>query len=115
MKPFAHNTDFTSDQRNYNYRMCRARITVEIAFGRLKGRWHRFMKRNDMNVDNIPHVITAACILHNICEVHGEHFNDTWVQNVDSDYDQPVTVARDTATGPPQNVRNALIKYFRHN
>jgi len=40
MKPFAvctqHRLD--SDQRNYNYRMCRARITVEIVFGRLKGR-----------------------------------------------------------------------------
>jgi len=112
MKPFAHNTDLTSDQRNYNYRMCRARITVEIAFGRLKGRWCRLMKRNDMNVENIPHVITAACILHNICEVHGEHFSDTWLQNLDGDYDQPETVARDTATGPPQNVRNALIEYF---
>jgi len=95
MKPFAHNTDLTSDQRNYNYQMCRAQITVEIAFGRLKGRWRRLMKRNDMNVDNTPHVITAAC---NICEIHGEHFNDTWIQNVDGDYDQPETVARDTNT-----------------
>ena len=37
------------------------------------------MKRNDMNVSNIPHVITAACILHNVCEVHHEHFNDAWI------------------------------------
>jgi len=68
-----------------------------------------------MNVDNIPHVITAACILHNIWEVHGEHFNGTWLQNMDSDYDQPETVDRDTATGPPQNVRISLIEYFWQN
>ena len=29
---------------------------------------------------------------------------------MDGDYDQPETAARDTATGPPQNVRNALIE-----
>jgi len=105
IKPFAHNTDVTSDQRNYNYRMCRVQITVEIAFGRLKGRWCRLMKRNDMNVDKIP-----CCLASFTIYVHGEHFNDTWLQNVDSNYDQPETVARDTVTGPPQNVRNALIR-----
>ena len=95
MKPFAHNTDLTSQQKNYNYRVCRARITVEIAFGRLKGRWRRLMKRNDMHVSNIPHVITAASsILHNICEIHREHFNDTWMQTGEVDYVQPETVAR---------------------
>ena len=65
-----------------------------------------------MNVNNIPDVITAACILHNICEVHGEHFNDSWMQNMNIDYDQPETVARDTATGSPQNVRSALVECF---
>ena len=60
---------------------------------------------------SIIYVITAAYILHNICEIH---FNDTWVQNGEDDYDQPETVARDAATGPPQNVRNALMEYFQH-
>ena len=73
MKPFTHNSDLTEYQRNYNYRMCRARIVVENAFGRLKARWRCLMKRNDMNTDNIPHVIAAACVLHNICEIHHEH------------------------------------------
>jgi len=54
------------------------------------------MKRNNMNVNNIPHVITAARILPNICEVHGEDFSDTWMQNMDGDYDQPETVPRDS-------------------
>ena len=74
------------------------------------------MKRNDMNISNIPHVIAAACVLHNICEVHHEHFNDAWIQTVESEYDQPETaISRDTPTGPPQNVRNALVEYFQHN
>ena len=76
MKPFPHNTELITQQRNYNYRVCRARIVTEIAFDRRKARWRRLLKRNDMNINNIPHVITAACVLHNICEINREHFND---------------------------------------
>ena len=75
----------------HNYQVCRARIVTEIAYGRLKARWHRLLKRNDMNIDNIPHVITAACVLHNICEVHYEHFNDAWLQT-EGEYIEPDTV-----------------------
>ena len=116
MKPFPHNTILTTQQRNYNYQVCRARIVTEIAYGHLKARWRRLLKRNDMNIDNIPHVITAACILHNICEVHHEHFNDAWLQIGEGDYAQPEAVAsRDTPTGLPQNIRNALVQYFQNN
>ena len=87
MKPFAHNSDSTACQRNYNYRICRARIVVENVFGRLKARWCRVLKRNDMHTDNISHMIAATCVLHNICEVHHEHFNDAWLQHSDSEYD----------------------------
>ena len=52
--------------KQYNYRVSRARIVVENAYGRLKARWRRLMKRNDMHVDHIPQVIAAACILHNV-------------------------------------------------
>ena len=56
-----------------------------------------------MSIDNIPHVITAACVLHNICEIHHEHFNDAWLQ-IEGEYAQPDAVAsRDTATGLPQD------------
>ena len=33
------------------------------------------MKRNDMTTENIPTVISACCILHNLCEIHGETFS----------------------------------------
>ena len=32
------------------------------------------MKRNDMNVEFIAFIISACCILHNICEIHGDEF-----------------------------------------
>jgi len=68
----------------YNYRVSRGRIVVENAFGRLKGRWRRLMKRNDMLVENVPTIIAAACVLHKICEVHNEMFDDSWLMNDDT-------------------------------
>ena len=38
MKPYTHHHDLTSHQKHYNYRISRARIVSENAFGRLKAR-----------------------------------------------------------------------------
>ena len=70
MKPFCNNPSLTPQQKRYNYRLSQARTVVENAFGRLKGRWRRLMKRNDMHTKHIPVVISACCILHNLCEVY---------------------------------------------
>ena len=114
VKPFSQRGVLTSDMRQYNYRICRARIVVENAYGHLKARWRRLMTRNDMHVNHIPNVIAAACILHNLCEIHGEHFNDAWLQDMnDSNYPQPPTVAvRDGCSNQPKRVRDAFVHYF---
>lgn len=79
MKPFPQSSVLISEMRQYNYRICRARIVIENAYGRLKACWRRLIKRNDMHVNRIPNIIAVACILHNLCEVHGEHFDDAWL------------------------------------
>lgn len=114
MKPFTHGTVLTTEQKTFNYRLCRARIVIENAYGRLKARWRRVMKRNDMNIANIPTVITAACILHNICEVHGDTFNDSWLREIrDSSLPQPSSSnARDGNSTRPNQIRDALCYYF---
>ena len=113
MKPFAHNSRLTPDQRSFNYHLSRARIVVENAFGRLKARWRRLCKRNDMNIENIPCVITACCILHNMCEVHGDSFNDLWLEDVDV-YTQPEASSPGGTTASPTAIaiREALVKYY---
>ena len=76
MKPFADNGGLTPDARTFNYWLSRARIVIENAFGRLKGRWRCLLKRTDMDLKNIPNVIARCVILHNICETHKEQFTE---------------------------------------
>ena len=114
MKPFTHGTDLTAQQKTYNYRLCQACIVVENAYGRLKSRWQRLMKRNDMSIENIPNIVTAACILHNVCEIHGKSFNEAWLHEIQgSELQQPNPGSvRDSDGDRPKHIRDALVSYF---
>lgn len=111
IKPFTDNPSLTAEQKYFNYRLSRARIVVENGFGRLKARWRRLMKRNDMRTDHIPLVISACCVLHNLCEIHGESFNDRWIE--ENEYQQPTTATLPTSpSNSAQDIRNTLVQYF---
>uniref|UniRef100_A0A3B1IRQ6 Putative nuclease HARBI1 n=1 Tax=Astyanax mexicanus TaxID=7994 RepID=A0A3B1IRQ6_ASTMX len=75
MKPYPENQQTTQAQTTFNNRLSRARMTVERAFGLLKGRWRCLMKRCDCHISNINNIITACCVLHNFCEVNSEEFD----------------------------------------
>ena len=106
MKPYPENQQSTPAQLAFNHRLTRARVTVERAFGRLKGRWRCLMKRYDCHIDNINNVISACCVLHNFCEDNCEDFDDTNVlqDSVGSD----CNVCANTTS----NTRDALCSYF---
>ena len=116
MKPFPHNSSLSTEQKTYNYRICRARIVVENAYGRLKGRWRRLLKKNEMHINNIPTVIAACCVLHNMCEIHGETFNDSWLQGDVDTSQQPATTAHcggsTDSIKRPKQIRDGLKCYF---
>ena len=81
-------------------------------YGRLKGRWRCLLKWLDVDVGDVPELVTACCILHNICEVHGEDFNDDWLEGVESQ------VSSSGIAGPSQSqdsavgIRDALKSHF---
>uniref|UniRef100_A0A668AUA2 DDE Tnp4 domain-containing protein n=1 Tax=Myripristis murdjan TaxID=586833 RepID=A0A668AUA2_9TELE len=82
MKPFMDNGCLTEEETNFNIRLSRARVVVENAFGRLKGRWRCLLKRNDCNLDTVKSVVITCCVLHNLCESHGEDFREEWAEPV---------------------------------
>ena len=111
MKPFPNGTQ-DQEKKTYNYRMSSARIVVENAFGRLKGRWRRLMKKNEMRIDNVIMVVGACCVLHNICEVHGDAFNDSWLTHSQEDLQSTSMDQGDTGSHQGSEIRNALVRYF---
>uniref|UniRef100_A0A452HJ44 DDE Tnp4 domain-containing protein n=1 Tax=Gopherus agassizii TaxID=38772 RepID=A0A452HJ44_9SAUR len=76
MKPYTGSLD--SAQELFNYRLSKCRMVVECAFGRLKARWRTLLTRSDLSQTNIPFVIAACCVLHNLCESKGEAFIAGW-------------------------------------
>lgn len=42
------------------------------AFARLKGRWSCLQKRTEVKLQDLPMVLGACCVLHNICEMRNE-------------------------------------------
>ena len=82
----------------------------ENAFGRLKARWRKLLKQNDMSISNVPNVIMACCILHNVCEVHGEAFNEVWLDDVQSDH--PVSTTTAITSSAAEDKRNTLVQCY---
>ena len=123
MKPFPHTT-LSEEQQRYNYCLSRARIVIENAFGRLKSRWRCLMKKLEVKPDNIAIIIMACCILHNVCEIHGEEFDNTWLDgNCETNeiYVQPssdgehLNSANVTQNPSSELIRDALIQHFKNN
>ncbi|XP_037950861.1 protein ALP1-like [Teleopsis dalmanni] len=84
--------ELTVEETSFNLYLNQARIVVEQAFGRLKGRWRILYKKSDLDVYNMPHVIIACGILHNFVEISKQRYNSSWdVERIhgESEYPQP--------------------------
>ena len=64
---------------------------------------------------NVPHIVAACCILHNVSEIHGDTFNKAWIVEVDDTLEQPatVTVSETSSRGNRGTIiRDMLVEYF---
>ena len=71
MKPYT-NAVLTEKQKYFNYRLSRARMVSEGAYGQLKGRWRVLFRRNECSQKNVRTVTMACIVLHNICINDGD-------------------------------------------
>ncbi|KAK7896820.1 hypothetical protein WMY93_022145 [Mugilogobius chulae] len=74
MKPYPEGAAVTADQINFNFKLSQARMAVERAFGRLKGRWRCLLKECDAHITFVSRIVSACCVLHNYLEVHEEEY-----------------------------------------
>ncbi|KAG6936015.1 hypothetical protein G0U57_013529 [Chelydra serpentina] len=114
MKPYTGAPD--TEKELFNYRLSKCRMVVECAFGRLKGRWRSLLTRSDLSQTNIPIVIAACCVLHNLCESKGETFMAGWeveANRLAADYAQPDTRAIRRAQRDTLHIREALKASFQ--
>lgn len=109
LKGYTDTGTLTDQQRHFNERLGRARMTVECAFGRLKGRWRCLGKRLDVDILSVPAITSACCTLHNICEKHGEAHEEP-AQAAPQDERTADGGAQDAAH--PARVREALTELF---
>ena len=110
MKAFPDNGSLSCQQKAFNYRLSKARVVVEHAYGRLKGRWRCLLKRNDIVIRDLPKLVATCCVLHNLCEIHGEIFNEEWMRAVTDD--TSVSTASASVGTSGRDVRQALMTYF---
>ena len=57
MKPLPDNGQLHEERAHYNYRLSRARMVVENAFGRLKGRWRCLLKPNGASIQQMNAIV----------------------------------------------------------
>ena len=116
MKPYPETPDISASYKNFNFRLSRARMTVENTFGCWKGRFRRFLKKVDMHVSNVTLAVAASCILHNLCEISHEEILDEWLVDVRpsdaADHQNECQIADLLVRADSSNVRDALAEFF---
>ena len=112
MKGFYAKGDLSRKERLFNYRLSRARMTVENTFGRWRDRFIRFGKRVHMEVQNIVIVVLASCILHNICEVQNNNFLPQWQNDDIREVAVPVDDIQEREEADGLDIREILADYF---
>lgn len=70
------------EEESFNVYLNSARVSIEMAFGRLKARW-RILHKIECDHTFAPAIIATCCILHNFVESKKERFFTHWLQEIE--------------------------------
>lgn len=91
MVPFKDNGHLTDKQKNFNFCLSSARISIERAFGLWKARWRSIFDCLSMvTLKKIPEYLVGTCVLHNICILKGDmiDFDEAYEQQQQLPHDR---------------------------
>lgn len=104
-------------EQYFGMSLCRGRMVIECAFGRLKARFGALRRAMDINLVDLPKVIYSCFVLHNYCESRKDRVAENMVmQSVQLEREsQPTTRTHyETASAAAEGkrVRDVLAKYL---
>ncbi|XP_031255699.1 protein ALP1-like [Pistacia vera] len=67
--------NLTWTQHKFNEKIGEIQRVSKEAFARMKGRWACLQKRTEVKLQDLPVVLGACCVLHNICEMRNEEMD----------------------------------------
>ena len=117
LKDFPSGGSSTSEQF-FSYRLSSARMTIECAFGRLKGRFGAHRRPMDVNIRDLPMVIHSCFVLHNICELKREELNNNTIQSATTHEREsqphciPTRSNQSSIEASAKSIRKIFMKYF---
>ena len=111
-KPFLTTVAYPASRRPSIIGWVKLELLLQHAYGRLKGRWRCLLKRNDVLVCDLPKLVAACCVLHNMCEIHGETFDEDWMNVTDHTSVNTASTASASLDSSGRDVRQALMTYF---
>lgn len=112
MKAYGQRSGISSERRRFGRSLSSAQAVVGAAFSRLRGRWGYLLKRSEMDLSTLAKVVTACCVLHNVCEQCGDDFLPEWNADAspgESHLKQPETEPHDeAASSTAEAIRDTL-------
>ncbi|PSS01994.1 Nuclease [Actinidia chinensis var. chinensis] len=72
--PYTHQ-NLTWTQHAFNEKVGEVQSVAKDAIFRLKARWSCLQKRTEVKLQDLPVVLGACCVLHNICEMRNERID----------------------------------------
>lgn len=79
--PYRDNGHLTGQQKHFNTCLSTTRVTVERAFGMLKGRFGRLQTVDTKKVKTTIDLIVVCCVLHNICILNEDEVLETFIED----------------------------------
>lgn len=108
--PYKHK-NLTWTQHGFNEKIEEIERVGKEAFGRLKGRWGCLQKRTEIKLQDLPIVLGACCVLHNVCEIMNEEMDDEWKFDV---FDDENVVEDGVCSVSSLKARDQIAHYLLH-
>jgi len=121
MRPYPRRLLNDENKSYFNYRLSRARMTIECAFGIAAAKFRILQKSIETKVDNTDHIVKAICMLHNVIidlEKKGTaNYMDSDISNQTNNLssDLAVNVRNNKTSRAAENIRSNLSIFFSNN